>query len=143
MLRLRGVDVDALLPYVAEIASPFTGRDFDAKTKSRIHIEATYAPYIQMQEKAADVFLRDESLTLPADLDYDAVHGLSMGEKEALKFVRPTSVGMARRVEGVTPTGALRLLKYAKRKSAGQAPFDPASVLFALQKESFDNGVAA
>jgi len=143
MLRLRGVDVDALLPYVAENASPFAGLDFDAKTKSRIHIEATYAPYIQMQEKAADVFLRDESLTLPADLDYDAVHGLSMGEKEALKFVRPTSVGMARRVEGVTPTGALRLLKYAKRKSAGQAPFDPASVLFALQKESFDDGVAA
>jgi glucose-inhibited division protein A len=143
MLRLRGVDVDAVLPYVVENASPFAGLDFDAKTKSRIHIEATYAPYIQMQEKAADVFLRDESLTLPADLDYDAVHGLSMGEKEALKFVRPTSVGMARRVEGVTPTGALRLLKYAKRKSAGQAPFDPASVLFALQKESFNNGVAA
>jgi tRNA uridine 5-carboxymethylaminomethyl modification enzyme len=143
MLRLRGVSVDALLPHVLENASPFAGLDFDGKTKSRIHIEATYAPYIQMQEKAADVFLRDESLTLPADLDYDAVHGLSMGEKEALKFVRPTSVGMARRVEGVTPAGALRLLKYAKRKSAGQSPFDPASASFALQKESFGNEVAA
>ena len=141
MLRLRGVDVDALLPHVLENASPFAGLDFDAKTKSRIHIEATYAPYIQMQEKAADVFLRDELLTLPVDLDYDAVHGLSMGEKEALKFVRPSSVGMARRVEGVTPAGALRLLKYVKRKSAGQSPFDPASVPFA-PKESFSNGVA-
>lgn len=142
MLRLRGVSVDALLPHVLENASPLAGLDFDGKTKSRIHIEATYAPYIQMQEKAADVFLRDESLTLPADLDYDAVHGLSMGEKEALKFVRPTSVGMARRVEGVTPAGALRLLKYVKRKSAGQSPFDPASASFALQKESFGNEVA-
>jgi glucose-inhibited division protein A len=142
MLRLRGVNVDALLPHILDDASPFAGLDFDAKTKSRIHIEATYTPYIQMQEKAADVFLRDESLTLPADLDYDAVHGLSMGEKEALKFVRPSSVGMARRVEGVTPAGALRLLKYAKRKSAGQSPFDPASVPFAPQKESFSNGVA-
>jgi glucose-inhibited division protein A len=142
MLRLRGVDVDALLPHVLDGASPFARLDFDAKTKSRIHIEATYAPYIQMQEKAADVFLRDESLTLPADLDYDAVHGLSMGEKEALKFVRPSSVGMARRVEGVTPAGALRLLKYAKRKSTGQSPFDAASASFAPQKESFSNGVA-
>jgi tRNA uridine 5-carboxymethylaminomethyl modification enzyme len=143
MLRLRGVDVDALLPHVLDNAAPLTGLDFDAKTKSRVHIEATYAPYIQMQEKAADVFRRDESLTLPADLDYDAVHGLSMGEKEALKFVRPTSVGMARRVEGVTPAGALRLLKYAKCKSAGQSPFDPASVPSALQTESFNQGIAA
>ena len=143
MLRLRGVDVDTLLAHLSGAAFTVDDQAFDANTKSRIYIEATYAPYIQMQEKAADTFLRDESLTLPADLDYDAVHGLSMGEKEALKFVRPTSVGMARRVEGVTPSGALRLLKYAKRKVAEQGPFDSAMV--PLQKEtyeSFDTGVA-
>ena len=142
MLRLRGVDVDALLPHMSSNASSLADHDFDAKTKSRIHIEATYAPYIQMQGKAADTFLRDESLTLPADLDYDAVHGLSMGEKESLKFVRPTSVGMARRVEGVTPTGALRLLKYAKRRTAEQAPLDAVSVPLNLQKESFESSDA-
>ena len=139
MLRLRGVGVDALLPHLFSNESPFADHDFDVKIKSRIHIEATYAPYIHMQERAADTFLRDESLTLPAELNYDAVDGLSMGEKETLKFVRPTSVGMARRVEGVTPTGALRLLKYARRKTAEQVPFGPVSAPLTLQKESFES----
>jgi tRNA uridine 5-carboxymethylaminomethyl modification enzyme len=145
MLRLRGVGVDTILPHVSGSASTITDYDFDANIKARIHIEATYAPYIQMQEKAAETFLRDESLTLPPDLDYHAVHGLSMGEKEALKFVKPTSVGMARRVEGVTPTGVLRLLKYAKRKTAEPAPLEASIIPIPLQKESFesfDTGVA-
>ena len=142
MLRLRGVDVNTILPHVSGNVSSFADQGFDDKTKSRIQIEATYAPYIRMQEKAADTFLRDESLTLPADLDYDAIHGLSMGEKETLKFVRPTSVGMARRIEGVTPSGALRLLKYAKRKTAEQASFDSVSIPLSLQKEG-DTGIAA
>jgi tRNA uridine 5-carboxymethylaminomethyl modification enzyme len=144
MLRLRGVDVDMLLPHLSGSASNFAS-NFDAKTKARIQIEATYAPYIRIQEKAAETFIHDESLTLPPDLDYDNVHGLSMGEKEVLKLVRPTSVGMARRVEGVTPTGALRLLKYAKRTRAQQDLFDPSGVSLPLQQESsegFDKGVA-
>jgi tRNA uridine 5-carboxymethylaminomethyl modification enzyme len=127
MLRLRGVNVDSVLPHLS--GNAFTlANNFDAKTKARIQIEATYAPYIRIQEKAAETFIRDESLTLPPALDYDKVHGLSMGEKEVLKLVRPTSVGMARRVEGVTPTGALRLLKYARRTTAQHAHFDPSGV---------------
>ena len=136
MLRLRGVGIEALMPH---ISSSFVGDDFNAKTKNRVQIEATYAPYIQMQEKAAETFQRDESLALPADLNYDAVHGLSMGEIEALKFVRPTSVGMARRVEGVTPGGALRLLKFARRNNAEEAVFDMLKSPADFQKESFES----
>lgn len=112
MLRLIGMDVDTILEKMGkgELAS-----NYDAKTKRRVHIESTYAPYIAAQEKSARAFERDESLSLPKDLDYGSVHGLSMGEREVLKLVRPTSIGMARRVEGVTPAGALRLLKYVRR----------------------------
>ena len=77
-------------------------------------IEGTYAPYITQQETAAATFARDESLLLPADLDYQAIFGLSFEEKKALSDTRPESVGQARRIEGVTPTGALRLLAYVR-----------------------------
>jgi len=112
MLRLVGMDVDTVLEKMgkAELAP-----NYDAKTKMRVQIESTYAPYIVAQEKSARAFEKDELLSLPKDLEYDNIHGLSMGEKEVLKLVRPTSIGMARRVEGVTPTGALRLLKYVRR----------------------------
>ncbi|KAK5071963.1 Mitochondrial Translation Optimization [Lithohypha guttulata] len=109
MLRLPGIDIDTVLDKLgkAELAA-----NYDDNTKMRVQIEATYAPYVVQQDKHARAFEKDEALTLPKDLDYDKVFGLSMGEKEVLKMVRPTSVGMAGRVEGVTPAGALRLLKH-------------------------------
>ena len=112
MLRVTGVDLDNLAERVQSLPSL---SNYDLKIKNRVSTESLYAPYISLQQKAADAFARDESLALPADLDYDSVFGLSIGEREVLKLVRPASVGMARRVEGVTPHGALRLLRFAKR----------------------------
>ncbi|KAL2426114.1 Mitochondrial translation optimization protein 1 [Exophiala dermatitidis] len=119
LLRLPGVNVDSVASRVDTLPGL---SNYDDKVKTRVHIESLYAPYIGYQQRAAEAFQRDESLALPADLDYDSVHGLSMGEKEVLKLVRPSSVGMARRVEGLTPGGAMRLLKYARRAaSSGQS----------------------
>ncbi|KAK4920754.1 hypothetical protein LTR28_012845, partial [Elasticomyces elasticus] len=73
-------------------------------------IEGAYAPYVVQQETARRVFEKDESLHLPSDLDYQAIHGLSFEEKAMLSATRPESVGQARRIEGMTPSGALRLL---------------------------------
>lgn len=115
MLRLVGMDTEK----VAEKLDGQIGYDnYSPSIRRRVEIESTYAPYIAQQEKSALTFEKDEGLSLPANLNYDEVHGLSMGEKEVLKLVRPMSVGMARRVEGVTPTGALRLLKHVKRVDA-------------------------
>ena len=110
LLRLPGVDVDTLLPHV-----PATTPSYDPLIKARVAIEGVYAPYIMQQTAAAAAFEKDEGLALPGDLDYQNVQGLSFEERAALELVRPASVGMARRVEGVTPAGALRLLKYVKR----------------------------
>lgn len=96
---------------------------FDPLTLQRVSILGSYAPYILQQQQAAKSFERDEQLELPPDLDYDKVIGLSTEEKNALSLVRPGSVGMARRVEGVTPTGALRLLSFVRRRK-GRGPQD-------------------
>ena len=87
---------------------------FSPHIQHRVHIEATYAPYVAYQAAAQARWLRDENLKLPDDIEYDAIFGLSFEEKRALEVARPESVGMARRVEGVTPTGALRLLQFVK-----------------------------
>ena len=110
MLRTPGATVERLLEHLGP-----ADREFRPTTMARIQIESTYAPYITMQERSVVAFEKDESLVLPEDLNYDMVSGLSMGEREVLKLVRPGSLGMARRVEGVTPAGALRLLKYVRR----------------------------
>ncbi len=108
MLRLSGVTIDSLVPVLPEI------RAFSPQVRGRVGIEAVYAPYVAQQKAAIGVFERDEQLRLPQDLDYSTIHGLSTEEKRVLDFVRPESVGMARRCEGVTPSGALRLLAFVR-----------------------------
>ncbi|KAI7219532.1 glucose-inhibited division protein A subfamily [Hortaea werneckii] len=124
LLRHTGITTSSMINLIPEVAQ------YSDRLLSRMDIEGTYAPYITQQEASAAAFARDESLLLPGDLNYDSIHGLSIEEKKALSATRPESVGQARRVEGVTPAGALRLLAYVKsewRKSQRQKTFKEAS----------------
>ncbi|TQW04405.1 hypothetical protein V2A60_007040 [Cordyceps javanica] len=91
--------------------------DFPPRIRDRVVLEATYAPYIRMHEAAIGKFKNDEGVQLPLDLDYDSVPGLALSEREVLKVTRPETLAQARRVEGVTPSGSLRLLAYVRRRS--------------------------
>jgi len=108
LLRLTGISVDSLIPHVPQIAA------FSPHVRARVRIESVYAPYVEQQKAAIGVLERDEQLKLPTDLDYSSVHGLSIEERGVLEVARPESVGMARRCEGVTPAGALRLLAFVR-----------------------------
>lgn len=108
MLRLTGVTIESLISIIPQIAS------FSPKVRARVGIESVYAPYVEQQKAAISALERDEQLELPVDLDYSKIHGLSIEELHALEVARPESVGMARRCEGVTPAGALRLLAFVR-----------------------------
>jgi tRNA uridine 5-carboxymethylaminomethyl modification enzyme len=82
---------------------------------AQIEIEALYAAYLDRQSEDVAALRRDESLTLPGDLDYDAIGGLSNEVRSKLKTVRPVTLGQAARIEGVTPGALTALLGYVKR----------------------------
>jgi tRNA uridine 5-carboxymethylaminomethyl modification enzyme len=108
LLRHTSITTASLASILPEISK------YPAHILARMDIEGTYAPYITQQTAAAASFARDESLLLPGDLNYESIFGLSTEEKRALANTKPESLGQARRVEGVTPAGALRLLAYVK-----------------------------
>ncbi|PQE30777.1 tRNA uridine 5-carboxymethylaminomethyl modification enzyme protein [Rutstroemia sp. NJR-2017a WRK4] len=111
VLRLVGVTMNDLTGRVPEILT------YPRRIRDRVGIEAVYAPYVAQQKSAMKVFQKDEALKLPSDLDYDSIYGLSLHEKSLLKVTRPESVGQARRIEGMTPSGCLRLLAYVQNRS--------------------------
>jgi tRNA uridine 5-carboxymethylaminomethyl modification enzyme len=118
ILCLDGAEIDTLIPHIDTASGPaYTPASFAPEIRARVAIEGRYAPYLKRQEKMAARFQQDENLLLPADLDYSKIFGISNEEKQALERVRPASVGMARRIEGVTPTGALRLLMHVRKGS--------------------------
>lgn len=114
LLRMANTTCQTLIPVLPEI------NQFSSRIQNRVEINAVYAPYVAYQTATQQRWIKDEGLKLPVDLDYLGISGLSFEEKQALKTARPESVGQARRVEGVTPTGALRLLQFVKGIGKGE-----------------------
>lgn len=111
------VNIDTLIPYIDSPGRTYTPSSFARDIRTRVAIEARYAPYIKRQEKMAKRFRQDENQLLPPDIDYSMIHGISSEERQVLERVRPVSVGMASRIEGVTPAGALKLLMHVRKGS--------------------------
>ncbi|TRX92443.1 hypothetical protein FHL15_006610 [Xylaria flabelliformis] len=109
MLRIQNVNMCDLVEKIPEISQ------YPEKIQARVAIEARYAPYVTKQHAEMAKTLRDEALRLPTDLDYNTVVGLSIVEKTILNATRPESLGQARRIEGITPAGCVRLLGFVKK----------------------------
>ena len=82
----------------------------------QIEIEAHYSAYLERQRADVAAFRRDEALALPADLDFDAIGGLSNEAREKLHAARPATLGAAGRISGVTPAALTALLGHVKRR---------------------------
>ncbi|KAI0313798.1 glucose inhibited division protein A-domain-containing protein [Amylostereum chailletii] len=90
----------------------------DPNVLSRIDIDGLYSWHLHRQSADLRAFMADETLVLQPDIDYKLVPGLSSEERERLTRVQPRSIGAAKRMEGMTPTGIVGLLRYSKRTYA-------------------------
>jgi tRNA uridine 5-carboxymethylaminomethyl modification enzyme len=77
-----------------------------------------YAPYVARQQAEIDRLRSDEAVRLPPDLDYVALPGLSNEMVERLSAARPSTLGAAARIRGVTPAALAAILIHARRKAA-------------------------
>jgi tRNA uridine 5-carboxymethylaminomethyl modification enzyme len=92
--------------------------DWRADVREQIEIDALYSGYLNRQSADVAAFRRDENLHLPANLDYDAVGGLSREARDKLAAIRPMTLGQAGRIEGVTPGAMTALLGHVRRLQA-------------------------
>ncbi|PXW65758.1 tRNA uridine-5-carboxymethylaminomethyl(34) synthesis enzyme MnmG [Methylobacterium sp. B4] len=84
----------------------------------RLRTDAIYAVYLDRQQADIVAFRRDEAVRLPAAIDYAAIAGLSNEMRAKLDGVRPTTLGQAARIEGVTPAALTLLAAHARRGRA-------------------------
>ncbi|HYW05212.1 MAG TPA: tRNA uridine-5-carboxymethylaminomethyl(34) synthesis enzyme MnmG [Gammaproteobacteria bacterium] len=103
----------------AEVAALIGGGMERADVVEQLEIEARYAGYVERQQREIELSRRHEQTELPADLDYDAVPGLSNEVREKLVQARPATVAQAARIPGVTPAAVSLLLVHLKRRGAG------------------------
>jgi tRNA uridine 5-carboxymethylaminomethyl modification enzyme len=81
-----------------------------------VTIQVKYQGYIARQETQVARFKKLETRPLAGDLDYDVIAGLSTEVREKLKTVRPTSLGQASRISGVTPAAVAILDVYQEKR---------------------------
>ena len=81
----------------------------------QVEIEAKYSGYIKRQLADIEVFKKDENLHLREDIDYKQLGGLSREMVSKLTKVRPSTIGEASRIPGVTPAAITAILGYLKK----------------------------
>ena len=74
-----------------------------------------YQGYIQREQQNADKLRRLEELRLPANLDYETIHALSTEARQKLNRHKPTTIGIASRIPGVSPADINILLLLLNR----------------------------
>jgi tRNA uridine 5-carboxymethylaminomethyl modification enzyme len=90
----------------------------DEQVAFQVEVSVKYAGYIDRQHDEVARQLAQESMTIPPDLDYAAVRGLSTEVRQKLAAGRPDTVGQAARISGVTPAAISLLLVHLKRGDA-------------------------
>ncbi|MBR9974401.1 MAG: tRNA uridine-5-carboxymethylaminomethyl(34) synthesis enzyme MnmG [Bacteroidetes bacterium] len=106
VLRLDGIAA-ASLPVTEALADPMA--------IEQVEIETKYQGYIERQRRDVEKFVSAERKHIPEDFDYTRVHSLSTEGREKLMLVRPSSVGQASRISGVSSSDVSILMVFLKR----------------------------
>jgi len=111
-IRFPEVDAEGLIRLVPELAET-RRRELDEVVQ-----DWRYAPYVQRQQSEIARLRADDSVLIPVHFDYGTVPGLSNEMVERLSLARPTSLGAAGRIRGITPAALAAILVHVRRKAA-------------------------
>ncbi len=81
-----------------------------------LEAEALYAGYIGRQESDIAAMKKEEQMTLPENLDYGSMPSLSAEVRQKLSRVRPSTLGQASRIDGMTPAALAVVLGHLRRR---------------------------
>ncbi len=83
--------------------------------KTMMEVQIKYEGYIAKQQQQIEKFKRLENKKLSSDFDYDKIEGLRIEARQKLNQFKPSSVGQASRISGVSPADINVLLIYLEK----------------------------
>ena len=89
--------------------------ELEEETSVQVNIISKYEGYIDKQLEEVRQFKKFENKLIPADFDYSSVHGLRIEAVQKLSKIKPTSIGQASRISGVSPADASVLLIFLEQ----------------------------
>jgi len=108
LVRRPEINLEEVLELESLRSHPFVSRLMAHRSKQRkeiveqIEIETKYDGYIARQQEDVERFEKHESISIPDYFDFGSVRALSAEGREKLSRIRPSSIGQASRISGVT-----------------------------------------
>lgn len=88
--------------------------DADNSVINQINIQTKYEGYIKRQEKQIENAKKQESIKISIKIDYNDIKGLRIEAVQKLNKIKPSSIGQASRISGVSPADINVLMVYLK-----------------------------
>lgn len=113
LLLRPGVDIRMLFKANQSLSSAFL--KFDPNSLNEAEIQIKYQRYIEKEKLLANKMLELENLKIPDDFDYEKINALSSEGRQKLGQIRPSTVGQAERISGVSPSDIQVLIVFMGR----------------------------
>jgi len=94
---------------------PNARTDLPTEVVEQVEVIVKYAGYIARQSNEVARGKTLETKHIPSDFNYAAVIGLRIEARQKLSAVRPTTIGQASRISGVSPADISLLLVHLRR----------------------------
>ncbi len=106
--ELTLMQLAAELPELMDLINSIPNRREEIVEATEVRIK--YRGYIEREKLIADKISRLENVKLPASIDYNELHQLTIEARQKLSRIRPSTVGQASRIPGVSPADVNILL---------------------------------
>jgi tRNA uridine 5-carboxymethylaminomethyl modification enzyme len=113
ILSRPGITLPDLIQHSKALAD--TCRDADSESLESVEIQVKYAGYIRKEQEMVDKMSRLEDLSINPDYDYSSIKALSSEARVKLSKMKPTTIGQASRISGVSPADVSVLLVHMGR----------------------------
>ena len=96
----------AIWPELAGVAAPVA---------AQIAVDAHYSTYVDRQDADIETLRAEENIKIPANLDVAHLPGLTTELRQKLTRFRPSTLGQAARIDGMTPAALMLLLAHIRK----------------------------
>jgi tRNA uridine 5-carboxymethylaminomethyl modification enzyme len=109
------VTLKGLIESIPDISSYTKENDVDEEIIESAEILLKYDGYISKEQEVANKLLRLEHIELHANFDYRSLKSLSSEAREKLSRIKPSSIGQASRISGISPSDISVLMVFLGR----------------------------
>lgn len=110
ILMRNNVTFETLQPVLPKLKKFIAENEMNAEVIEEAEIQIKYKGYIEREKFIAEKLHRLENILIPADFDFHSMNSLTIEARQKLSRIRPTTIGQASRIPGVSPADVNVLL---------------------------------